>query len=139
MKMKIMLDDGAIKPTRAHDTDAGFDLYAREDRVIYAGRGALFDTGVHIDLPHGYYARVSPRSGLNAKYSVSTFGCVIDEGYTGSVIIKLYNFSEEPYRVAAGDRIAQLVIMPYLVPELEIVEEFDETERGNNGFGSSGR
>lgn len=137
--MKVMLDPGAFMPERAHKTDAGLDMKAPQETVIPAHGSAKFDTGVHIELPHGYYARVSPRSGLNAKHSVTTFGCVIDEGYTGSIILKLYNFSDTDYTVKQGDRIAQLVIMPYLAPELEVVSELEDTDRGADGFGSTGR
>lgn len=137
--MKIKLDDGAIMPTRAHATDAGLDLYATEDRVIFTGNGVVFDTGVHIEFPHGYYGKIESKSGLNVKHGVVSCGGVIDEGYTGSITVKLYNLGEHVYIVRKGDKIAQLIIMPYEAPELELVEQLEETERGENGFGSTGR
>lgn len=152
--MKVKLDPGAYLPTRAHRTDAGLDLYSREEcdipcagtKIMYTdGRleelapCAVFDTGVHIAFESGTYGKIESKSGLNAKHSVVSCGGVIDEGYTGSIVVKLYNLGTEPYTVHKGDKIAQIVIMPYLTPELEIVSHLDETERGDGGFGSTGK
>jgi dUTP pyrophosphatase len=137
--MKIMLDNGAILPTRAHLTDAGLDLYARETRGMEPGQLAVFDTGVHMEFPHGYYGKIESKSGLNIKYGVVSCGGVIDEGFTGSITVKLYNLSQEPYIVSKGDKIAQLVIQPYATPKLEIVDELADTPRGTAGFGSTGK
>lgn len=136
--MKIMLDDGAFVPTRAHDTDAGLDLYARVDTVVLAKESATFDTGVHIELPPDSVGFIKSKSGLNVKHGLLS-ECVIDEGYTGSIVVKLYNHSGYDYKVHRGDKISQLVILPILKPELEIVDSLEETDRGNNGFGSSGK
>ena len=136
--MRIKLDEGAITPTRAHLTDAGLDLYAREDKVVPARYYATFDTGVHIELPPGTVGMLKSKSGLNVKHHITSEG-VIDVGYTGSIVVKLFNHGYDSYEVKAGDKITQLVIMPYLAPEMEIVDELDETDRGDNGFGSSGR
>ena len=136
--MKIILDKGAYMPTRAHKTDAGLDLYAREPQIIYAKESAVFDTGVHIELPPDTVGFLKSKSGLNVKHGIASEG-VIDEGYTGSIVAKLFNNSDKDYLVNKGDKITQLVILPVIKPELEEVEEFSETERGNNGFGSSGR
>ena len=160
-------------PTRAHDTDAGLDLYAREDKVVPAGGSATFDTGVHIQLKsvcvltsvkvdvsdyfpllklfkrkrikdvhvkefYNTAGFLKSKSGLNVKHNLTSEG-VIDMGYTGSIVVKLYNHGAEDYHVRRGDKISQLVIVPVLTPTLEVVQELDETERGNNGFGSSGR
>lgn len=137
-RIKIQLDSGAIMPTRAYPTDAGLDLYAREDRVLLPGSNALFDTGVHLQLPDGYYGKIESRSGLNVKSDVVSCGGVIDCSYTGSIKVKLYNLGKRTCEIQRGFRIAQLVIMPCETPELDLVEELDETERGNNGFGSTG-
>ena len=137
--MKVVLDKGAIMPTRAHDTDAGLDLYCREDKMLWQGQSVTFDTGVHIELPKGYYGKIESKSGLNVKHGVVSLGGVVDSGYTGSIIVKLYDCGSESYRFHKGDKIAQLVIMPCLTPELELAESLEETERGNAGFGSSGR
>ena len=138
MKMKIMLEPTAFMPVRAHETDAGLDLRSRWYTLIPAHGSAEFDTGVHIELPHGWYGKIESKSGLNVKYDVVSCGGVIDEPYRGSIVVKLYNFGDEDYVVNAGDKIAQLVLMQYLAPELEVVDELSETDRGNNGFGSSG-
>ena len=137
--MKIILDQGAKMPTRAHADDAGLDLYSRENRVIFPHSSATFDTGVHVEIPRGYAGMIKSKSGLNVKYGLTSEG-VLDCGYTGSIRVKLYNHSSEAYTVAAGDKISQLVIMPIIAPELELVKDFGtETERGENGFGSTGR
>lgn len=137
--MKIKLDDGAIMPTRAHETDAGLDLYARETVRIWPGQSEIFDTGVHIELPRGFYGKIESKSGLNVNHSIVSCGGVIDEGYTGSIAVKLYNLGNTSYVFNAGEKIAQLVIMPYVTPKIEQVDELEDTARGAQGFGSSGR
>ena len=137
--MKIKLDKGAIMPTRAHDTDAGLDLYCREDKMLWAGQSVKFDTGVHIQLPHGYFGKIESKSGLNVDHGVVSLGGVIDEGYTGSIVVKLYSCGATSHKFLKGDKIAQLVILPYLAPDLEEVDELDQSDRGSDGFGSTGR
>lgn len=136
--MKIKLDNGAFMPTRAHETDAGLDIYARETQTVPACGSAVFDTGVHVELPKGTVGMLKSKSGLNVKHGLTSEG-VIDVGYTGSICVKLYNNSSLSYRVNKGDKISQLVIMPILTPSLELVEDLEATERGNGGFGSTGR
>lgn len=136
--VKVMLDEGAKMPTKAHETDAGFDLYARESKIIYAHSSAVFDTGVHIELPPKSVGFLKSKSGLNVKHGITSDG-VIDVGYTGSIRVKLYNNSGVMYPINEGDKITQLVILPILTPTLEITDSFEATERGDNGFGSSGR
>ena len=136
--MRIKLDNGAKMPTRAHDTDAGLDLYAMEDKVVPCRSSAVFDTGVHVELPNGTAGLVLSKSGLNVKHGITSEG-VIDVGYTGSIVVKLYNDSYQHYQVHKGDKISQLVIVPILTPELEVVDRLDRTERGDGGFGSTGK
>jgi dUTP pyrophosphatase len=137
--MLIKLDAGAIMPTRAHETDAGLDIYAREHQVIPARESAIFDTGVHIEIPSGFVGFLKSKSGLNVKHGIKSEG-VIDAGYTGSIVAKLYNNSGYDYIVNKGDKITQLVILPIAHDfALELVDSLEETDRGNNGFGSSGR
>lgn len=136
--MKVMLDEGATMPLRAHLSDAGYDLYARETRIIPARESAEFDTGVHMAIPKGYVGFLKSKSGLNCKHGITGEG-VIDSGYTGSIKVKLYNNSGYDYTVEKGDKITQIVILPIYTPELKLVEQLDETERGNGGFGSTGR
>lgn len=157
MKMKIMLDESAKCPTRAHENDAGLDLYAREEVTIYPyarrvysvvesgvieqylPNCASFDTGVHMEIPNGYFGKIESKSGLNVKHNIASCGGVVDCGYTGSIVVKLYNLGTEPYTFHKGDKIAQIVIQPCIAPELEVVDELSETERGQQGFGSSGK
>lgn len=135
--MRIVLDELAIMPTRAHDQDAGLDLYAREEQVILPGGSAVFDTGVHVELPPGTFMKLESKSGLNVKYSVVSHGGVIDQNYRGSIAVKLYNHGDKPYMVRKGQKIIQGIIQPYLAPGLEVVEKLSETDRGSNGFGST--
>ena len=135
--MKIKLDEGA-KVSRAHDDDAGLDLHARETKIVPARGSAIFDTGVHVELPKGSAGILISKSGLNPAHGLQSTG-LVDSGYTGSVVVKLYNHSKVDYTVNEGDKISQLVIVPIFTPVLEIVDELDETERGSGGFGSSGR
>lgn len=150
-RVKVMLDKGAIMPTRAHELDAGLDLYTPEAFFIETGSYhvlldqdfievgfATIDTGVHIAIPEGYVGMIKSKSGLNVKHGLIAEG-VIDSGYTGSIVVKLYNMSGKDYRFNRGEKIAQLVIMPIITPELKLVDKFDETERGNGGFGSTGK
>ena len=136
--MKIMIDNGAYMPTRAHDVDAGLDLYAMDGQIVPAKESAIFDTGVHVQLPHGTAGVLVSKSGLNVKHDITSTG-LIDEGYTGSIKVKLYNHGGFDYRVKAGDKISQLVILRVERPELELVDSLEETERGVGGFGSTGR
>lgn len=138
MKIKVKLDAGAYMPTRAHSTDAGFDLYAMEDAFIPHKDSHIFDTGVHIEIPRGCVGFLKSKSGLNVKHGITSEG-VIDSGYTGSIRAKLYNNDYGDYIVHKGDKITQLVILPILTPDIELVDELEETERGNGGFGSTGR
>lgn len=136
--MKILLDPGAFMPTRAYPTDAGLDLYAKEDAIVDAKDSCTFDTGVHIEIPEGCVGFLKSKSGLNVKHGITSEG-VIDAGYTGSIVVKLYNNSGYEYRVKAGDKISQLVLLPIITPEIEVVDSLGKTARGANGFGSTGR
>lgn len=134
--MKIKLDKGAIAPTRAHPWDAGLDLYAMEDATVVDG--CTFDTGVHIEIPEGWVGLIKSKSGLLVNHSITTDG-TIDAHYTGSIKVKLFNHGTDWYEVKAGDKIAQFVIVPCMQPRLELVDSLEETDRGDNGFGSTGR
>lgn len=136
--MRIVLDKGAYMPTRAHKDDAGLDLYAMEGQIVPAKESAVFNTGVHVEIPSGYVGMIKSKSGLNVKHGITSEG-VIDAGYTGSIVVKLYNNSGYDYAVEAGDKISQLVIMPIITPELELVESLHCSERGCGGFGSTGK
>ena len=136
--MKIILDEGAKMPTRAHPYDAGLDLYAREDAYIRANNGFLFDTGVHVQIPEGCVGFIKSKSGLMVNYGILTDG-TIDCGYTGPIKVKLFNHGGSKYEVKAGDKIAQLVIVPCVLLPMELVDSLEDTDRGDGGFGSTGR
>lgn len=137
MKLKVVLDPGATLPTRAHELDAGYDLYSREDATVWQNCGGKFDTGVHIQIPAGYVGFVKSKSGLNARNGLQAEG-VIDAGYTGSINVLLRNHGPRAVEIKKGQKIAQLVILPIITPELEVVDRLEETERGEGGFGSTG-
>lgn len=136
--MRIKLDEGAFAPIRAHKTDAGMDLLSPVEVLVPNGGHAIIDTGVHVELPQGTVGMIKSKSGLNVNHGIVSEG-VIDEGYTGGIVVKLYNHSAFPYRVMRGDKISQLVVIECLHPDIEIVDEIHGGERGNGGFGSTGR
>lgn len=143
--MKVKLDKGAIMPTRAHSTDAGLDLYSPlnfwlnpYDPMWGGKNSACVNTGVHIAIPEGYVGMIKSKSGLNVKHGITSEG-VVDAGYTGSIVVKLYNHGKEAVYIEKGQKISQLVILPIITPELELVETLEETERGDGGFGSTGK
>ena len=137
--MKVMLGPGAYAPTRAHSTDAGLDLYSREDKYIPVNGAAVFDTGVHIELPPNTYGKLESKSGLNVGSNIVSLGGVIDQGYRGSIKVKLYNMGDKLFWVTKGMKIVQLVICPCLYEDVDVVDELDmDTQRGEAGFGSTG-
>lgn len=137
--MKVKLDEGAFKPERAHELDAGYDLRAREQNmVVPAGGSAVFNTGVHMEIPSGFAGFIKSKSGLNVNHHILSDG-LVDSGYTGSIRVKLYNHGTEDYTVHRGDKISQIAILPVFTPDIEIVSELNETERGESGFGSTGK
>lgn len=138
--MRIKLDNGAIVPLRAHPTDAGLDLYAPmtiERTIIPSGCSDMIDTGVHVELPKGHVGFVMTRSGMNKK-DLHCEG-VIDEDYRGSIGVRIYNGGDNYYAVSPGDKIAQLVVVPCWLGSCEVAQELTETDRGENGFGSTGK
>lgn len=140
LKIGVKCDNMAVKPTKAHDEDAGFDLYMPLDMFgICRAHGSMeVDTGVHMVIPKGYYGKVEAKSGLNMKHNLTTMG-VVDAGYTGSIRVKLYNHGNDTIEFTGGNKIAQIVI--HKLPEVELVdiEELPVTDRGADGFGSSGK
>lgn len=136
--MKIKLDKYGIMPTRAHETDAGLDLYSPISAVIPAKESLAIKTGVHIELPENTVGLIKSKSGLNVKHGIQSEG-VIDEGYSGEIVVKLYNNSCYDYHLKARDKISQLLIVPCLYVQLELTDYISPGERGENGFGSTGR
>jgi dUTP pyrophosphatase len=136
------LSDAARTPTRAHEGDAGLDLYAAEAATLQPGQRASVGTGIAVAIPHGHAGLVLPRSGLAARHGISVVNApgLIDAGYRGEVRVLLLNTdSDAAFDVEVGDRIAQLLITPFAAPDLAEVEDLDQTTRGEGGFGSSGR
>lgn len=138
--MKVQLDPGAYMPERAHEEDAGLDLRSPvAAKLSFFHRWAVIDTGVHVEIPRGYVGLVLAKSGLNIKRHITCEG-VIDAGYTGSIVVKLYKRAGlRPYCIWAGDKIAQLVILPVALFNPMKVKHITGGARGNNGFGSTGR
>jgi len=137
--MNVILDENAIMPTRAHWSDAGADLYTPERVVLWAHDSVTIDTGVHFEIPDGMVGFVKSKSGLMCKNDITTDGTV-DAGYTGSVRIKLFNHGGQMHIFEAGDKIAQIVFQKVELLSFVQVDHFEaETERGDNGFGSTGR
>lgn len=136
--MKIKLDRGALIPTRAHGTDAGADLRSPIETVVPARGSCIIDTGVHIQLQHGYVGMLKSKSGLNVEHGITSEG-VIDEGYTGAIKVKLYNHSYSPYKIGRYDKITQLVVVPCEYVDFDLVDDLDDSERGGDGFGSTGK
>lgn len=137
--MKVFVEENAYQPTRAHSTDAGLDLRSPDTVYLPARESKVIDTGVHVELPKGTAGVLISKSGLNVRNGITSTG-LIDEGYTGSIKVKLYNHSTIPYKVIRGDKISQLVIIPVLYEDVEIVDALlKDTERGERGFGSTGK
>lgn len=137
--MNIMLDEWALMPVRGHADDAGLDLLSPIEFAIKPGESATIDTGVHVEIAPGLAGVLMSKSGLNVRHGITSEG-LIDAGYTGSIVAKLYNHGKKTVRFKKGDKITQLVFMPVYIPdELVLVDSFKATERGNGGFGSTGR
>lgn len=148
LKIGLMLDKGAHAPEKGHNDDAAYDLKTPRAFCLGLGESIAIDTGVHMVIPKGYCGVIQAKSGLNVKDDIITTG-LVDAGYTGSIVVKLYRQStydacgyaprEKCKEFEAGDKIAQIRIVAVPETELEFVEELPETERGYGGFGSTGR
>ena len=130
----------AVLPAYAHPSDAGMDLFSVDDLVIHPGARSLVHTGLVMMLPPLYEAQIRPRSGLALKRGVTVLNTpgTIDSGYRGEIGVILANFGSEPFEVKKGDKIAQMIIAPVTQPEIAETDSIDETDRGGNGFGSTG-
>ena len=141
MEVKIKkLNPNAIVPTRGSDKAAGYDLYACDGTYICPGQTKLIPTGLAIQPPEGYCAKIYARSGLASKKGLRPANCVgiCDEDYTGEYMVALHNDSNEIQTISDGERIAQLVFEPYYSVNFVNVNELDKTARGSGGFGSTG-
>ena len=136
------LDEGLPLPERAHAGDAGFDLRSTVDLVLAPGERGLVPTGVAVAIPVGFAGLVQPRSGLAARHGVSIVNTpgLIDSGYRGEIKVIAINLDpKEPFEIRRGDKIAQIVFYPVPETKLREVDELPDSERGEGGFGSSGR
>lgn len=134
-----LLSDQAILPTKNTLSDAGWDLYSTDNIEIFPGHRTLVSTDVSMAIPEGYAGLIWPRSGLSAKQGIDVLAGVIDSGYRGEIKVCLLNTGDRPVIIQHGDRIAQMVIQRILQWDLEAVEELNSSERGDSGFGSSGK
>ena len=135
--MRVKLDEGAFAPERAHVLDAGLDLRTPVDFYVNGGESTIVGTGVHVEIPHGYVGFLKSKSGLNVRWGITSEG-VIDSGYTGEIVCKLYNNGPHSKFFNRGEKITQLVILPVMIDDVEIVDEISGGDRGDDGFGSTG-
>ncbi|MGM9763558.1 MAG: dUTP diphosphatase [Candidatus Cryptobacteroides sp.] len=140
-KINVALDAGAIAPTRAHDEDGGLDLYMPQNHapvVLRRGESLTIDTGVHMEIPRGYVGLIAAKSGLNVNFGITSNG-VVDSGYTGSIRVKLFNHGQMHHGFEGGNKISQILILPVMLCGVNVVDKINGGERGDNGFGSTGR
>lgn len=138
----LKLSDAATIPARAHSGDAGLDLSAAEAAHLGPGERWLVRTGLIVEIPAGHAGLVLPRSGLALKHGISLVNApgLIDAGYRGEIGVLLLNTDPaEVFRIAPGDRIAQLLVVPFVDASVEVVDQLDDTDRGGGGFGSTGQ
>lgn len=141
MKIKFKkLHAAAVIPAYATSGSAGMDLVAVHDCRLWQNDFGPVDTGLAIELPPGFEAQVRSRSGLARNHGIAVLNSpgTIDSDYRGEIKVLLYNHGPHTYDIRAGDRIAQLVIAPVVQPDIEFVQDLSQTERGGNGFGSTG-
>lgn len=142
MQVKLKkLDERAILPTRGSTAAAGLDLYALDGVTVGVGETVLVHTGIALAIPEGYAGFIYARSGIATKRGLAPANKVgvIDADYRGEIMVALHNHSMTEQTVDAGERVAQLVVAPFLSVELDVVEALDETERASGGFGSTGK
>ena len=136
--MYVSLDPGAYIPTRAHATDAGLDLRSPKECVLRAHDSISIATGVHVELPLNTAGLIVSKSGLMTNHDITSTG-LIDEGYSGEIVVKLFNHGDEDYHIREGDKISQLVVIPVDYVTVEIIPHLvNSGERGAAGFGSTG-
>lgn len=142
MKIKIGVQIGIeALPIYQHDSDAGADIYANENTILSPGEWKAISTGLFLDIPRGYEVQIRPRSGMAFKYGVTVLNSpgTIDSGYQNEVKVILINHSGKEFEINKGDRIAQMIVAEVNQAEFELFSEYEESERGLGGFGSSGK
>lgn len=129
----------AKAPVRATEQAAGYDIFCNGYYILKPNARALIGTGFAMAIPHGKVALIWPRSGLAAKFAINTLAGVVDSDYRGEVMVSLFNHGDEMVEFKPGDRIAQMLVQDVYQRDVMIVDELPDTERGNGGFGSTGR
>lgn len=139
--INIVLGPNAKMPTKGSVGAAGYDLYNAEPEAftLYPGQRHLFTTNIKLDLPTGYYGRIAPRSGLALKHGIDVLAGVCDPDYRDFYKVLLVNFGDRPVVINPGDRIAQLILESYFNCDFNQVDQLSESNRGENGFGSTGQ
>ena len=138
LEMEIVTDNEALIPKRQTSGSAGYDLHSKYSVTVPAGEKMLVDTGVALAIPKGHVGQIWPRSGLAVKFFIDTGAGIIDSDFSGPLKVLLFNFAQKDLKIDAGDRIAQLLVIPVAYPEIVRVDSLVATERGENGFGSTG-
>ena len=140
IKVKVITDWSLLAnlPTKSHPSDAGWDLYSVERLDLQPGERHSVYTGIAFEIPRGYVGLIWPRSGMSVKKGIDVLAGVVDSGYRGEVKVCLLNTGDEPCIIKKGDRIAQILFQEVPEFDLEIVEEFSKSDRGEGGFGSTG-
>jgi len=140
MNIKIKkLSASTPTPSFALPGDAGFDLFCREKTTMAPGEWKAIPTGIALQIPEGYVGLIWDKSGLSIKNGLKTLGGVVDSGYRGEVMVGMINLSATEYTFEAGQKVAQMLIQKFEQATFELVGELDDTERGRNGFGSTGK
>jgi len=139
-KVKVrLIDESAKLPTRANEYDAGFDLYSVENLIIAPQSRQTVKTGISLEMPDHFAGLVWPRSGLSVKSGIDVLAGVIDSGYRGEIMVCLYNTSKEVVQIKHGDRIAQIIFQEVPLVSLSLSDTLGSSQRGDNGFGSTGK
>jgi dUTP pyrophosphatase len=134
-----LLTQTAKMPTKSNRSDAGFDLYSDEDKFVFAHKRTVIKTGISTEMSNNMAGLIWPRSGLSVKHGIDVLAGVIDAGYRGEIMVCLYNTSDEDVEIKRGDRIAQMIFQEVPVISLQLREELGSSQRGSNGFGSTGK
>lgn len=139
IKLKVKLGSKGFMPKKAHDIDAGFDLYAPSEVVIMQKQSVSIDLDICVAIPEGYTGFLMSKSGLMCTKDIVCAGGVIDSGYTGRVVARMYNRGTKAYRFERGDKVTQMVLLPIPSVDVEEVSSLEDSERGDGGFGSTGK
>lgn len=133
------LDPRAVVPVFGHDDDAGFDIYSLDRVIIDPGKRTQIRTGIAMEIPSGYVGLIWDKSGLSHKHGLKTLGGVIDSGYRGEILVGIVNLSSDQYTIEQGHKVAQIIIQKKESIEIVITDVLSGTDRGENGFGSTGK